>query len=349
MPKYAFRGPSQIIGAFEPALTAAGFTREGEFDVADVIVTYCIGASALEELYFGEGGIVAMANPGSVVIDLSPTTPNLASETSAVCTISDLQFIEAPLICKNKVAADAFNKENLECYIASENEVPPVAFGFLNAIFGQVEHVGQPGSAQLVRAGITLQNVAETVSVVEAYSLFEAARTSVNGLDTTKLVPAAISSDTTFVLGALADKHFDGVFSIEMLMAEITAAIMAADDYELILPQAEAAFHLIELLAVIGGSDKNSAALALVYGNNTEALEEQGLDWSRAEELYASNAGDGYDDDCCGHDHDYGHAHDEFGRDYDDFDRDQDDDYDYDDDFIEDNFAEGSGFGYSVN
>jgi 3-hydroxyisobutyrate dehydrogenase len=341
MPKYAFRGPSQIIDAFEPELAAAGFTREGEFDVADIIVTYCIGASALEELYFGEGGIVAIANPGSIVIDLSPTTPNLASETSAVCTISDLHFIEAPLICKNKVAADAFNKENLECYIASENEIPPAASNFLNAIFGQVKHVGQPGSAQLVRAGISLQSVAESVSVVEAYSLFEAARKSVSGLDATELIPAAISNDATFILGALADKHFAGTFTIEMLMAEITAAIMAADDYELILPQAEAAFHLIELLAVIGGSDKNSAALALVYGNNSEALEEQGLDWSRAEELYASNSGEGCEDECCGHDHAHEHDYGDTDRDF--------DDYDYEDDYIEDNFAEGSGFGYSVN
>ena len=83
-------------------------------------------------------------------------------------------------------------------------------------------------------------------------------------------------------------------------MAQLSASLMAADDADLILPQAEAAMHLLELLAVIGGSDKGLASLSLVYGSEKRCAE-HGLDWTRAEGAF------GEDDECAGHgccDHD---------------------------------------------
>ena len=104
--------------------------------------------------------------------------------------------------------------------------------------------------------------------------------------------------------------RFDGTYTVEMFMAELSAALTAADDVDLILPQAEACLHLLELLAVIGGSDKAPAALALVYGEE-KTCAEQGLDWTRAEQAYGDVA-EGFDDlDDDGHDH--GHDHGSFG------------------------------------
>ena len=117
--------------------------------------------------------------------------------------------------------------------------------------------------------------------------------------------------------------RFDGGYTVEMLMGELSAALMAADNMDLILPHAEASLHLLELLAVIGGADKSPAALALVYGEEA-ACAEQGLDWTRAEQAYGEGiegfdeeegfeglggCGDGCD---CDHGHDHGHDH---GRD----------------------------------
>ena len=96
---------------------------------------------------------------------------------------------------------------------------------------------------------------------------------------------------------------------------------MAADDAEIILPQAEATMHLLELLAVIGGADMAPAALSLVYRDEAAGAE-AGLDWTRAEQAY-------------GHDH----HHDDDDEDWDRFDDDDDwnDGADYD------------GFDYSSN
>lgn len=105
-------------------------------------------------------------------------------------------------------------------------------------------------------------------------------------------------------------------------MSEVSAAIMAADDVELIIPQAESAMHLLELLAIIGGSDKSPVALALAYGEEEDCAR-NGLDWTRAEQAYGQGAD---------HDHDHG----------DDEDLDGFDDFDFDDPY-------GAGFDYSSN
>ncbi len=97
--------------------------------------------------------------------------------------------------------------------------------------------------------------------------------------------------------------------------------MMAADDYELILPQVESAFHLLELLAVIGGAAKSPTALSLVYGSDHDG-DAYGLDWSRADALYAEEDGpdlDALDDD------------------YDEFD-------DEDADYLDEMFGTSSGF-----
>ena len=138
------------------------------------------------------------------------------------------------------------------------------------------------------------------------------------------------------VLAAVDQGAYEGAFTIEMLNGDVAAAMAAADDVELILPQLESAMHLLEVISIIGGSVKAPAALALLYRDEATSAA-AGLDWTRAEQLYA-NYGDGdfghdHDHDC-GHDHFHDHCH-------------HDHDYGYGDD---DDFGFANGFGtYSAN
>ena len=134
-------------------------------------------------------------------------------------------------------------------------------------------------------------------------------------------IPLFSPVSTDPVVQAVRQKRFAGGYTVEMLLAELSAALMAADDAEIILPQAEATMHLLELLAVIGGADMAPAALSLVYRDEAAGAE-AGLDWTRAEQAY-------------GHDH----HHDDDDEDWDRFDDDDDwnDGADYD------------GFDYSSN
>lgn len=325
---YAYRGNDRLADAIAPRLADAGWDREGEAELADVVITFFPTMNDLEDLCFGDNGLMQVMRPGSMIVDLSAVTPNFAREMNAIATLSDLKFVEAPLIVNDMVAPEAFSRENMFCFAAGEDDCVTEAKDLLNAIFYDVRVMGGGGAAQLARAANTLQSVAEMISAIESDALFASSRRSISSLEMGGLRVDPVGDRAQTILEAIREKRFDGSFTCEMLMGELSAAIMAADDYELIMPQAESAMHLLELLVVIGGADKSPAALALVYGEESECAE-HGLDWSRAETLYSQE--ELYDD--VEYIDDYG--------DLDDFD--EYDDYDDEDD------GGAIGFGYSVN
>lgn len=321
---YVFCGSEGFIGAVEQRLGEAEFVRVHDAATAEVALSFCTSQSALEDLYFGDAGLIQKMAPGSLLIDVSATTPNFAREINAVATVSDLVMVEAPMVVADMAHDPAFERDNLVCFAASEDDSLARALPLLDVLACRVHESGGPGSAQLARAACTLQVAAQVIASIESDALFRAHRRSVCGFNLDSARPGAIAPQADAVLDAIQAGRFEGDYNAEMLMAELSAAIMAADDVELILPQAEAAMHLLELLSVIGGAGKAPAALSLVYGEEAECAK-HGLDWSRAEQLYGTDEHDGCDDyddyegDGCGCEGEHGHRFDDYdGYDMDD-------------------------------
>lgn len=294
---FSFRGNDSVGAMVEDRLVKAGYDRVTDAGAASVSLTYFTSQQDLEDAYFDDGGLVQEAKAGSILIDLSPTTPTFARELNAVATVNDLAVVEAPLIVSNPVIPDAFGpKGNVSCFAAGDEEHMKLAAPVLEDLFGEVRVIGAPGAAQLARAAYTLQASAQIVSVIEADALYRAVRRSQPVPQESEFRTGAATTLAEEVLAAVGSSAFDGSSTVEMLMAELTAALGAADDADLILPQAEACMHLLELLSVIGGSDKNPAALSLAYREEEECAA-AGLDWSRAEEAYGHLGGRDDDDD----------------------------------------------------
>ena len=303
---FSYRGDATVGAMVDARLREAGYVR-AEVGEADVVVTYCTSQTALEDAYFDDEGLVQQARKGFLLVDLSPSTPSFARELNAVAVVSDLATVEAPIAVRDLSRPDAFaDRSNLVCFMGGDEDAVRAAAGVVAAVAGEVRETGGPGSAQLARASHTLQTVAQVVSAVEADALRRAVGGSMAAPDRMEGRTEAASPTAGQVLSAVESGGFEGSYTVEMLMAELTAALTAADDVDLILPQAEACLHLLELLAVIGGADKGPAALSLVYGEEA-ACAEQGLDWTRAEQAYGGSEEDfGEDDEDLDRDYDYG-------------------------------------------
>lgn len=311
--RYVFFGNEGFHDEVAMNLANAGFDRCIDVDDAEAVITYCTSQTALEDAYFDEGGFVQTANPGTLLVDFSASTPGFARELGAVATVSDLGFVEAPIALSDMFDARPFDRGNVVAYVAGEQDAVEAADALVRAVAGSVQKCGSAGTAQLARAVRTLQVAAACVSAIEANALVNAAHRAALGNGLSKVAFDGLSPEAQSALCAVRAKSYEGAYTAEMFLAELQAALATADDADLILPQAEATMHLIELLEVIGGSFKSPSALALVYGEEAECAE-NGLDWSRAEEAYGQGAHDddddyGYDDeDDCGHDHGFGYS-----------------------------------------
>lgn len=312
MRSFVFVGDVKVGRHLAESLTAAGFPAATDVAAADVVFTYCESQGKVEDVYFESNGLVQTCREGTILVDLSPTSPSLAKEISAVALVNDMRALDAPLAVEDLAASDAFARpESLRVLVGGEREDFEAVEPMLRAFAAHVSLEGPSGAGQTAKAVSTILEAAQVASLMEADALCRAA-----GADAVSLMSVAadrgVLSDRVRALHrAVSDRCFEGAYTLEMLMAEVVAAIAAADDLDLILPQAEAAMHLLELLAVIGGSDMGVAALGLIYGDESECAK-HGLDWSRAEKVYGDESGQGDGCECgCGH---HGHdEHDEHG------------------------------------
>lgn len=303
---FVFVGDVKVGQPLAQRLVEAGYLAAADVASADVVFTFCEGQSATEDVYFETNGLVQTCGEGAYLVDLGATTPSFSKEIQAVAAVNDLHAIDAPLFVDDPADPDVFeHPESLRVFVGGEEDDYREMLPLLEVLADEVTYLGAAGAGQTALAVTTLQNAAQIASLMEADALCRASQA-----DTAAMMAAAVDAGVVSVRvrrlhEAVCNERFDGGFTLEMLFAELTMALAAADDVELILPQGEAAMHLLELLAVIGGSDKGVAALSLIYGEES-ACAKHGLDWTRAERVYGDHAHDhDHDDDCdCGHHHD---------------------------------------------
>ena len=299
MPHYAYIGHETVGQHVERCLEPLGWSIAPTVREADIVFTYCTSSTALEDAYFDSDGIVKGARPGTLLVDLSATAPSFARELAAVAQVNDLRPVEAPISLADMASPDAFaSAEGLICFVAGEDDDIDEAIDVIETIAGSVVRTGGPGSAQLAKASQTIQASAILTSAIEADALARAVRSDYLAIQDGDEAVVAVSKEATGLLAAVKTDRFEGPYTVEMLMSEVAAAMVAAEDAGLVLPQLESTMHLLELVAVIGGADKTPMALSLVYRDEA-ASAAAGLDWTRAEGLFSDY----------GHDHDHGHGH----------------------------------------
>ncbi len=305
LPRYLFMGHATVDVAVTAGLEAQGYERADKPCDADVILTYLSSQSVLEDIYFDDGGLIQSAQHGTLLIDLSPATPSVVREIEAVATVNDLMFVEAPLVVLDATVPDAFGEySNLACYLTGETDALDQARVVVSAFASSLREFNGAGIAQVARAVHTIQSVAHMLATIEADALVAAIRHVPAGMSAhVEQAVSAHGETAEATLAALATQRFSGTFTIEILMAELYAAIATADDAKLILPQAETALNLLELLASIGGLDMTPTALSLAYRDEAQGIE-FGLDWSRIGETHEKQddiVDDDLNNDDCSH------------------------------------------------
>lgn len=327
MKSYYFAG-NETVGAYvRGVLTAHDWVCEDAPEDAEVVITYFTSATALEDEYFGTDGIIKRAAPKTLLVNLSAATPNFARDLSAVAQVNDMRPVEAPIVVLDTTRDNAFSDSaNIAAFVAGDASDIEAAADVLELIVGNAQTMGAAGSAVLARAALSIQVAAQMISAIEADALYRAIQCDPASEGDIEGSAGAASPHAEQVLAAVAEKRFSGTYTIEMFIGELSAAMAAADDIDLVLPQLEAATRVLELLAVIGGVDMSPAALALLYRDEDE-VRAAGLDWSRAAEYYSTDAqNDDVDDysveddeeahECCGGHHHHGEGECTCGHDH---------------------------------
>lgn len=279
-------------------------TPAGVCDGADAVFTMVGYPTDVEEVYLGPNGLLGAARPGTYLVDLTTSSPELAREIHEAAESMDLHAFDCPV-----TGGESGAKAGTLTLIAgsTEADAAPVVDA-LKAFGSKIYWFGKAGAGQQAKLCNQLSLAGSMIGMAEAIAF---ARQS--GLDVAEMVEmvsggmGASRALSTFA-PQIAEGDWRPGFKVQHLAKDIALALEAADEDGLSLPGAETALMLYDTLARIGGANLGTQVLEVLYEEEADAVA-AGLDWSLVQ-------GDGHHDhEHCDHDHGDGccggHHHDD--------------------------------------
>jgi 3-hydroxyisobutyrate dehydrogenase len=230
-----------------------------------VVVTMLGLPSDVEQVYFGtdgSSGIIATAAPGSLLIDMTTSSPQLAERIAAAAAARGLAAVDAP------VSGGDVGARNAQLVIMAGGDQPAFerARPLLELLGKSVTRLGAAGSGQRCKLA---NQVAVAVGMVAWCEALAVARAG--GLDAAA-VQQVISGGAagSWGLTNLAPRALAGDFApgflVRHLVKDIHLARQEAEVTGLELPGLAVAERLYGVLEATGNGDEGTQALLRQYG-----------------------------------------------------------------------------------
>ena len=205
---------------------------------ADVLITIVSDPAALEEVLWGANGAIEGLRRGSLYIDSSTVSPDLARRVAKVCVDRGVEFLDAPVTGGNWGA----EKGELLYMIGGDAEVFDRAKPVLDVLGKKFFLLGPNGAGQTVKLGMNLILAMQVDALAEALAVVTAA-----GVEGERLVEVLQSSmGRTALLDIKAPlmlKHeYKASFPLRLMQKDLRLALEMAREHGVTLPAAAAAY-----------------------------------------------------------------------------------------------------------
>lgn len=254
----------------EPLVAQGGRWHDAPGSLAaasDVVITMLGMPADVEEVYFGGGavaegqGILDRARPGSLLIDMTTSSPRLAARIAAAATARGLDAIDAP------VSGGDVGARNAALVIMAGGTA--AAFERSRPLFARLGKsatlLGPAGAGQRCKLANQIAVAVGMVAWCEAL-----AHARAGGLDPA-LVQQVISGGAagSWALTNLAPRAIAGDFApgflVRHLVKDIRLARESAEETGIELPGLATAERLYETLMAGGWGDEGTQALLRLY------------------------------------------------------------------------------------
>lgn len=225
---------------------------------ADVVITIVSDPPALESVLWGSDGALAGLKPGSVLIDSSTVSPELARRAAAACAERACEFLDAPVTGGTWGA----EKGELVFMVGGKPEVLERVAPVLGAMGKQWFHLGPHGSGQVIKLATNLILALQVTAVAEALALVRAA--GVPGEKLAEVMQASMGRSKLIdvKLPMMLANNYTASFPLRLMNKDVGLALRLAAESGLKLPGAEAAREVMDSVQQSIKEDVDYAALA---------------------------------------------------------------------------------------
>lgn len=237
--------------------------------LSDVVFTMLADDSAVEQVVFGEKGILASLRPGGIHISSSTISVALAERLAAAHGSKGQRFVSAPVFGRPEAAAAA----KLFVVVAGPNDVVEKCMPLFSAIGQQTFRFGEkPSAANLVKlsGNFLIASVIESLS--EAMALV--AKAGLDQREYLEFLTSTLFNAPVYKTygGLIADKKYHPVgFAAPLGLKDVRLALAAGEQFRVPLPLASLIRDKFLTLLARGGESLDWVAISKV------AAEEAGL------------------------------------------------------------------------
>ncbi|HEY1857747.1 NAD(P)-dependent oxidoreductase [Acidocella sp.] len=229
--------------------------------VCDVVITMVGFPQDVEDIYLAPDGLVARARPGTVLIDMTTSSPSLAQRIAAAGAAKGVAVLDAP------VSGGDVGARNAKLSIMIGGAEPAVEHvRKLLALMGEnVVRQGAAGAGQHTKMANQITIASNMMAVCESLAYAKKA-----GLDP-KVVLKSIGAGAaaSFALNNLGPRMLDGDFApgfyVRHFIKDMGIALAEAETLGLALPGLTQAKALYDRLAAAGHDDEGTQALFRLY------------------------------------------------------------------------------------
>lgn len=215
----------------------------------------------VEETYFAPHGVLAHAKPGTVIVDMTTSSPALACRIAEAATAKGLLALDAPV-----TGGDVGAREARLVIMVGGAEAAFARTRPLFEVMGKnIALHGGPGSGQLCKLANQIGIASVMMSWCEALNFARRA-----GLDPTRVLES-ISGGAAGSVGmtVLAPRALRGDFApgfyVKHFIKDLRLALEAAEAMKLDLPGTKTAKKLYDEIAVRGWEDSGTQVLFRLY------------------------------------------------------------------------------------
>lgn len=228
---------------------------------AEFVITIVGYPADVEETYFGAAGVLAHAQPGAVLIDMTTSSPLLAQRIAAAASTKGLSALDAPVS-----GGDIGAREARLVIMGGGDAAPWERAQPLFAVMGKViNRLGGPGAGQHCKMANQITIASGMMAWCEGLIYAQKA-----GLDPVRVVEtigggaAASWSLSNLAPRALADNFSPG-FYVKHFQKDMRIALESAEAMKLDLPGLTQAKKLYDAVAARGWEDCGTQALFRLY------------------------------------------------------------------------------------
>ena len=242
-----------LVQSQSEAFAAAGGTLSTNANAAankaDILITMLPASRHVESVYLGESGLLANANPKTLLIDCSTISPKVAQAVASAAKAKGFAMVDAP-VSGGTAGAEA---ATLTFMVGGESSVVECIRPVLEKMGKNIFHAGASGAGQTVKVCNNMLLGIQMLGTSEALRLGIA-----NGMDPKVLSDImSKSSGRNWTLelynpcpGVMenvpSSKGYAGGFGVDLMLKDLGLATENAQDLDASIPLGQLAQELYE-------------------------------------------------------------------------------------------------------